>query len=81
MRKMIGKKVAIGAILLGIGICLFLYGFGLVKVGDRSAGNIVLPQSVRERIEKECKVTEPEACAVYGMKLTCELLSFRRRTI
>ena len=79
MRKMIGKKVAIGAILLGIGICLFLYGFGLVKVGDRSVGNVDLPQSVRERIEKECKVAEPEACAVYGMKLTCELLRFSKK--
>ena len=79
MRKMIGKKVAIASILLGIGICLFHYGFGLVKVGDRDSGNIDLPQAVRERIEKECRVAEAEACAVYGMKLTCELLRFSKK--
>ena len=78
MRKMIVKKVAIVAVLLALAICLFLYGFGLVKVGDRSVGNVDLPQAVRERIEKECKVAEPEACAVYGMKLTCELFEEER---
>ena len=49
---------------IGIGICLFLNGFGLVKFRDRIDGNINLLQSVRGRIEKECKVTAPEACAV-----------------
>ena len=76
MRNWIGKKSAAVLFLLGIAVYLFLNGFGLIKIRDRNVGSISLSPEIQERIKKECKAADPKRCAMYGMKLTCELLRF-----
>lgn len=65
-------------VLLTIGFIVY-NGFGLVKAQDRVISSGLLSSDTKERIMNECKETDPEQCALYGMKLTSELLRFKEK--
>jgi hypothetical protein len=58
---------------------LINHGFGLVKSQDRGVSSGLLSKEIKERIKQECNESDPEECAIYGMKLTCELLRFTEK--
>ena len=73
------KKTIFLIALLVVFLFSFFKGFGLVKLSDRGGSENYLTKRIEERIRNECKFEDPEKCALYAMKLTCELLRFTEK--